>query len=115
VREKLDLHFARKYNISSKVSTPSRAGALAVRALLVVAVTGIAYATVRIAIMLTGLSRIEVTSIVYGAGATFLRVEITLILAAMWTIPVGSSAADSADRRVRSRDRVVPSHSPCFD
>ena len=89
VREKLDLHFARTHNVSSKVSTPSRAAVLVLRALSVVAVAGIAYATVRIAIMLTGLSRVEVTSIVYGAAATFLRVEITLILAAMWTIPVG--------------------------
>jgi len=89
VREKLDLHFARKHDISPRNSSPNRAAALAVRALSVVALTGVAYATVKIAIMLSGLSRVEVISIVRGAGATFLRVEAAIILAAMWTIPVG--------------------------
>jgi NitT/TauT family transport system permease protein len=87
--EMLNLYFARKYDLSSKVSAPSRAGVSAVRALSVLALTGIVYATVKIAIMLSGLSRIEMTSIVRGAGATFLRVEVALVLAAMWTIPVG--------------------------
>jgi NitT/TauT family transport system permease protein len=61
----------------------------AVRASTVVALTATVYATVKIVIMLSGLSRIEMISIVRGAGATFLRVEFTLVLAAMWTIPVG--------------------------
>jgi NitT/TauT family transport system permease protein len=87
--EMLNLYFARKYDLSSKVSAPSRAGVTAVRALSVLALTGIVYATVKIAIMLSGLSRIEMTSVVRGAGATFLRVEVALVLAAMWTIPVG--------------------------
>jgi NitT/TauT family transport system permease protein len=89
VREKLDLHFARKHDVSSKVSSPSRAVVLAVRVLSVITLAGIAYATVKIAIMLSGLSKVEMISIVRGAGATFLRVEVTLVLAAMWTIPVG--------------------------
>ncbi len=89
VREKLDLHFARKHCFSPKVSTPSRAAAWAGRTFAVVALTGIAYATVKMVILLSGLSRGEMTSIVRGAGATFLRVEVTLVLAAAWTIPVG--------------------------
>jgi NitT/TauT family transport system permease protein len=39
--------------------------------------------------MLTGISLAEVRNILFGAGATFLRVELALILAALWTIPVG--------------------------
>jgi NitT/TauT family transport system permease protein len=89
VRENLNLHFARRHDFSSKVSAPSRATTAALRALSVVALTGVLYTTVKIAIMLSGLSRIEMTSIVCGAGATFLRVEVALVLAAMWTIPVG--------------------------
>lgn len=89
VRENLNLHFARRHDFSSKVSSPSRATTAALRALSVVALTGVLYTTVKIAIMLSGLSRIEMTSIVCGAGATFLRVEVALVLAAMWTIPVG--------------------------
>jgi NitT/TauT family transport system permease protein len=89
VREKLNLHFARKHGDTSTVSLPSRAAVWAGRALLLAALTGIVYAMVRIAIMLSGLSRGEIASIVRGAGATFLRVEVALVLAAMWTIPVG--------------------------
>jgi NitT/TauT family transport system permease protein len=89
VRENLNLHFARRHDFSLKVSAPSRATTAAWRALSVMALTGILYTTVKIAIMLSGLSRIEMTLIVCGAGATFLRVEVALVLAAMWTIPVG--------------------------
>ena len=39
--------------------------------------------------MLATLSRSEIRQIVEGAGATFLRVEATLVLAGLWTIPVG--------------------------
>jgi NitT/TauT family transport system permease protein len=89
VREKLGLHFARKHEAHSKDSAPSRIALWTGRTLSVAALIGVAYATVRIAIMLSGLSRPEMTSIVRGAGATFLRVEVALVLAAMWTIPVG--------------------------
>jgi NitT/TauT family transport system permease protein len=40
-------------------------------------------------VMLTRLSGPELRNILWGAGATFLRVELTLVLAALWTIPVG--------------------------
>jgi NitT/TauT family transport system permease protein len=39
--------------------------------------------------MLMRISRPELHDILVGAGATFLRVELTLILAGLWTIPVG--------------------------
>ena len=39
--------------------------------------------------MLAALTRSEIREIVEGAGATFLRVEATLVLAGLWTIPVG--------------------------
>lgn len=89
LREKLDLHFARKHEASSGVSMPSRAAVWTARTLSVAALVGVAYATEKIAITLSGLSRPEMISIVRGAGATFLRVEVTLALAAIWTIPVG--------------------------
>ena len=40
-------------------------------------------------VMLTALTQPELRGIFWGAGATFLRVELTLVLAALWTIPVG--------------------------
>jgi len=59
------------------------------RVLSVAALIAVAYATVGMSAMLVTLSRSEVWEIVRGAGATFLRVEATLVLAALWTVPVG--------------------------
>src|SRR5208337_555719 len=39
---------------------------------------------------LATMSSAELRHIVWGAGATFLRVEAVLVLAALWTIPVGT-------------------------
>jgi NitT/TauT family transport system permease protein len=57
--------------------------------LSVAALAGILYAMGKMTVMLAALSRPEVRSIVWGAGATFLRVEFTLLLAGLWTVPVG--------------------------
>ena len=53
----------------------------------VLAATG--YALARMALMLTALTAADLRGILLGAGATFLRVEFTLVLAGLWTIPVG--------------------------
>ena len=47
------------------------------------------YAVVRMSLMLAQLTGPELGEIFRGAGATFLRVEFTLALAGLWTIPVG--------------------------
>ena len=49
----------------------------------------IGYAVVRVVMILTGLRSAEFHEIGLGLGATFLRVNLTLILGALWTIPVG--------------------------
>jgi NitT/TauT family transport system permease protein len=59
------------------------------RVLAVLALAGLLYAIIRMCAMLTSLARSELRDILWGAGATFLRVELTLVLAALWTIPVG--------------------------
>ena len=59
------------------------------RAIGGIALVGILYAIVRMLITLTGISRSELSGIFVGAGATFLRVEASLVLAGLWTIPVG--------------------------
>jgi NitT/TauT family transport system permease protein len=53
------------------------------------AVAGLLYAIGRMLIMLSALSRPELRGIFWGAGTTFLRVEFTLVLAGLWTIPAG--------------------------
>lgn len=53
------------------------------------ALVGIGYAVVKMAIMLTALTAADLRGILWGTGATFLRVEAALLLAGLWTIPVG--------------------------
>jgi NitT/TauT family transport system permease protein len=57
--------------------------------LAALAFAGVLYAVGKMGLMLTSLARSQVRDILWGAGATFLRVELTLVLAALWTIPVG--------------------------
>ncbi len=59
------------------------------RALLAASVIGVAYATYRISRTLAAVSGAELRDLAWGATATFLRVELTLLLSALWTIPVG--------------------------
>jgi NitT/TauT family transport system permease protein len=53
------------------------------------ALVAIGFAVVKMAILLTALTPADLRVILWGAGATFLRVEATLVLAGLWTIPVG--------------------------
>ena len=59
------------------------------RVLSAVALVGFVYGAVKLGATLAALSRPELQRILGRAGATFLRVEFTLVLAGIWTIPVG--------------------------
>jgi NitT/TauT family transport system permease protein len=59
------------------------------RLLAVVLLAGISYGVVRVAMILSGLQKDELHEAFVGLGATFLRVNLTLILGALWTIPAG--------------------------
>jgi NitT/TauT family transport system permease protein len=50
---------------------------------------GIAYAVINMLLMASHLTGADLWLLVTGGGATFLRVELTLVLAALWTIPAG--------------------------
>ncbi|HTS48820.1 MAG TPA: ABC transporter permease subunit [Bryobacteraceae bacterium] len=87
-REKLGLHFAqRAETVERKTTRPARVWLLRLAA--TAAVFGLAFAAVKMGAMLTSLSRSDLATILRGAGATFLRVELTLLLAGLWTVPVG--------------------------
>jgi NitT/TauT family transport system permease protein len=87
VREALTLHFA---NTQPASRLPvGKSWNWLTRSLAGLALAGILYAVVRMLIILARLSRTELGGIFVGAGATFLRVEVSLLLAALWTIPVG--------------------------
>ena len=58
----------------------------------------IAYGAARMAMMLTGITRPEVAKLGTGLLATFVRVNVTLLIASLWTIPVG--VAIGSNRRL---------------
>ena len=55
----------------------------------VAALIGLGWAVFEMGSMLLELSRPDLADIFRGAGATFLRVEASLVLAVLWTVPVG--------------------------
>jgi NitT/TauT family transport system permease protein len=90
VRESLALHFARQ-NRESVGKKPLALGPLrwVWRIVLLAGGLGVVYAFIQMVVLLGGLKREEIRSILTGAGATFLRVSSTLFLAGLWTIPAG--------------------------
>jgi NitT/TauT family transport system permease protein len=87
--EKLSLHFARrKRTVVASTPPPVWLRALgAIAALGVMAAVG--YGVVRAFALLRGIDGAEVRGVLAGAGATFLRVNISLLIASAWTIPAG--------------------------
>ena len=88
-REKITLHFAKKHIGARAQAAPSTAKTWAGRAALALLLAGLAFAFVKMLALLLQLTAPELRSIFIGAGATFLRVELTLLLAGLWTVPVG--------------------------
>jgi NitT/TauT family transport system permease protein len=89
LRERLTLRFARAPESGVQNSAARRLGKWAFRVLLLGGGVSVLYALLKVAGMLAVLSKSELGEILRGAGATFLRVEATLVLAALWTIPAG--------------------------
>jgi NitT/TauT family transport system permease protein len=61
----------------------------ALRAVFLAALIGIGYGVVRVAIILSGLQKAELHEAALGLGATFLRVNLALLIGALWTVPAG--------------------------
>lgn len=89
VRERLSLYFAKRHANAAERRKRSAIGKWISRVLVSAMLLGMAYAFVRMSVLLAGLTRVELHGIFTGAGATFLRVVFTLLLAGLWTIPVG--------------------------
>ena len=87
--ERLLLHFARKHEEErpEEVVAPWRDWLL--RASGRAGAGGIGYGVVRVAMILSGLQKAELHETALGLGATFLRVNLALLLGALWTIPAG--------------------------
>ena len=88
-REALNLHFARARTKPGEHPRRSLFTPWAWRAFMLIGLAAVGYAVFRMGQMLVNLSSTEIREILRGAGATFLRVEATLVLAGLWTIPVG--------------------------
>jgi NitT/TauT family transport system permease protein len=89
LREALSLHFARAHEAPSQGHTGGRLGKWILYALLAGGLLGVIYATGKMSRMLAALSQPEIRQLLWGAGASFLRVEFTLLLALLWTVPAG--------------------------
>ncbi|MGC2474684.1 MAG: ABC transporter permease subunit, partial [Candidatus Sulfotelmatobacter sp.] len=91
LKEQMIHYFADQNNKVVSVQSPRENEAIlwAWRVVGIALLAGIGYAVVRVVMILTGLHSAEFRELGLGLGATFLRVNATLILGALWTIPVG--------------------------
>jgi NitT/TauT family transport system permease protein len=88
LRERLTLYFARR-PASDDTQEPGAWRVWLMRALAVLVLALIGYAIVHAISDLRGLQAAEVRELARGLGATFLRVNLALLIGALWTIPVG--------------------------
>jgi NitT/TauT family transport system permease protein len=89
LRERIIQCFAPRREVRAESAGENRAALWIWRALGTAVLVVIGYAVVRVVMILTGLRGFEFREIGWGLGATFLRVNLTLVLGALWTIPVG--------------------------
>jgi NitT/TauT family transport system permease protein len=87
--ERLLLHFARSHRdaATERPAAPWREWLL--RALLLFSLAAVGYGIVRVAIILAGIQRTELHEATLGLGATFLRVNVALLIGTLWTVPAG--------------------------
>jgi NitT/TauT family transport system permease protein len=89
LRERLNLHFAREFGSEQQEGAPAAWKVWLGRAIAAIAVLAVCYAMVRTVGMLMELNASDFRQIMEGAGATFGRVLVALLIGALWTIPVG--------------------------
>jgi NitT/TauT family transport system permease protein len=89
LREQMVHYFARQHEVRAESGGANAAALWLWRIVGAAALAGIGYAVVRVVMILTGLHSSEFHQIGIGLIATFLRVNLTLVLGALWTIPVG--------------------------
>ncbi len=89
LREQMVHYFARRSDAGSQSGSAHPAFLWLWRTVGLLVLGAIGYAVVRVVMILTGLHGSEFHQIGIGLAATFLRVNLTLALGALWTIPVG--------------------------
>ena len=88
LRERLMMYFSRQHS-TSEAEQPNSWKLWLARFIAVVLLAAVGYGIVRIGMLLSGLERWEVHEAGVGLLATFLRVNLALLLGALWTIPAG--------------------------
>jgi NitT/TauT family transport system permease protein len=88
-REHLSLYFARTWAHRRDEYRPSQTGRWVFYAMGIAVSLSIAYAVMKMSGLAVLITRSELRSIFVGGGATFLRVVVTLLIAAAWTVPAG--------------------------
>jgi NitT/TauT family transport system permease protein len=87
--ERVNLYFARR-KPAHPASGPSPTWVKSLGAVLaVVAVGAVGYEVFRAVALLRGVNGAEFSGLMKGAAATFLRVNVSLLIASAWTIPAG--------------------------
>jgi NitT/TauT family transport system permease protein len=89
VREALMLHFARRTGPRLRAHAKRAGSKWPARVAMAAILLGLTYEVAKMSLMVARVSGTELRGILWAAGATFLRVECVLILAGLWTIPVG--------------------------
>jgi len=89
LREQMVHYFARRQEVRAESAGENQAGLWLWRVVGIAVLGAIGYAVVRVIMILTGLQGSEFHQIGIGLLATWLRVNLALVLGALWTIPVG--------------------------
>ena len=89
LHERMVHYFASRNEIRSESAGENKAALWLWRIVGAAALGAIGYAVVRVVMILAGLHGSEFRQLGLGLAATFLRVNLTLVLGALWTIPVG--------------------------
>ncbi len=89
LREQMVHYFAQQSDVRAESAGGNQTVLWLWRVVGAVALGAIGYAVVRVIMILTGLSASDFRQIGVGLFATWRRVNLTLVLGALWTIPVG--------------------------
>lgn len=89
MRERLISRFAEVHQAQAEVEKRPAWKIWSTRALVVVALLGIGYGATRAVLTLVGLNHSGLRELLLGTGATFLRVNVSLLIGVLWTVPAG--------------------------